>query len=240
MLEDSLDREGDCYRHDSCYKAKFNTRMIFLLSCLSLCIFPFATLAATRIFKQWYGIFVGVVLMILAIQFHRIGKKRPWGYVVGCILNFIGNGLSVSALYLCREIELHLVPLLTAILPAVGILLVFFLLSHFSRIPKRPLCVAAVILNIVLLVASVVLWIRCGDMPFSFGFFSLLISLIFFFVFSATVEGTSGSVFRYISFGSFGVWIILTVVVLVILSDGELLDGFDGLFGSGGNKAKKK
>lgn len=53
--------------------------IVFLFSLISLGIFIFTTLATSIIFKQWYGLVLGIVLMILAIPFHCIGKKYQWG-----------------------------------------------------------------------------------------------------------------------------------------------------------------
>ena len=76
-------------------------------------------------------------------------------------------------------------------------------------------------------------------MPYSFGFFTILLSLFYHCVFALTVNNDR-LVLRDISFGSFGAFVIISIVVLFILTEGEILEGFDIGGGEGKKKVKHK
>lgn len=212
---------------------------VFVFSLCFLGFFILSSLVATQICQKWYGLAVGIALMLLAIPFHRLGKKKPWGYVVSFALNAIGAGFVVSAYYLKIEAVLALFPLLIAAIPAAAILLlVYLMLQSFSKTKTVTLTIAA-ILNGLLTIATMVLWIIYGDVTYSFAFFCSLISLFYLCVFGITVNHDDRSVFRDISFGSFGSLIIIAVVVIFVISEGEALDGLD-FGGSDGSKKSKK
>lgn len=99
------------------------------------------------------------------------------------------------------------------------------MLQTFSKTKKATITTAAII-NGLLMAVAISLWILRDAGFYSFGFFSLLISLFFLCVFGITIKHDERSVLRDVSFGSFGSFIILTVVVIAILSEGEILDGF--------------
>lgn len=214
--------------------------VVFLFSLISLGLFILSTLFATAVCPKWYGLAIGIGLMLLAIPFHWIGKKYKWGYLLSFLLNSIGSGFSVSAYYVTKHIPLDLYSLLLAIIPAAGILLlVYFMLQTFHKTKKVTVAVAC-LLNALLTIAFLVFWIMDGNVIFSFGFFSSLISFFYLCVFGITINHDERSVLRDISFGSFGSFIILTVVVIFILSEGEILEGADLDLDLGGNDSKKK
>lgn len=215
--------------------------VVFLFSLISLGLFIISTTFATAVCKEWYGIIVGIVLMIIAIVFHCRGKKRKMGYLLSFLLNSVANGFSVSAYYLSSEVTLNFYQMFLAlILPAAILLLVYLMLQTFHKTKKVTVTVAT-ILNILLLIAFIVFWAKYDSLIFSFGFFGLLISIFYLCVFGITINHDERSVLRDVSFGSFGSFIILTVVVVFILSEGEILEGFDlGIGGEGKTKKEKK
>lgn len=216
--------------------------VVFLFSLIALVLFILSTLVATAICKESYGLIIGIALMILAILLHCAGKKHYWGYLSSFLINAIANGFSVSAYYFSANIEMDLYHLFFAVIPAVGILfLVYVMLQTFHK-TKRVTVTIACIVNALLILTLMVLWIMHGYVIFSFGFFCSLISFFYLCVFGITINHDERSVLRDISFGSFGSFIILTVVVIFILSEGEILDGFDVPdleLGKAKNKKKK-
>jgi len=120
------------------------------------------------------------------------------------------------------------------------LLLVYLMLQTFNKTKKVTVTVACIV-NGAVTVALTVFWITYGWLIFSFGFFCSLISFFYLCVFGITVNHDERSVLRDISFGSFGSFIIITVVVIFILSEGEILEGLDGFdVGVGSSKSKKK
>ena len=125
------------------------------------------------------------------------------------------------------DVSVNLYQMILSAVPAIVVLfLVYIMFQNFHKAKKMTVGVGATI-NILLLVVSVVLWIINNAGFFSFCFFCLLISLFYLCVFGITLNHEERFVLRDISFGSFGSFIIITVVVIFILSEGEILENLD-------------
>lgn len=219
-------------------KAKAFVVFVFSLSFMG--VFVLSSLFATQICLKWYGLAIGIVMMIIAIPFHCKGKKVLWGYLASFIINSVASGFIVSAYYLKNQTVLNIYELLIGAIPAAAIVfLVYLMLQSFNKTKKVTITVA-VIINAILTISAMFFWIMHGNVVFSFGFFCSLISFFYLCVFGITINHDERSVFRDISFGSFGSLIIISVVVIFILSEGEILDGLDIGGGDGGKKSKKK
>lgn len=218
-------------------KAKAFVVFVFSLSFMG--IFVLSSLFATQICQKWYGLAIGIVMTIIAIPFHCKGKKVLWGYLASFLINSIASGFVVSAYYIKSERAFDIHNLIIGAIPAAAIVfLVYLMLQSFNKTKKVTIIVAAII-NIVLSITTIIFWIMQGNVVFSFGFFCSLISFFYLCVFGITINHDERSVLRDISFGSFGSFIIISVVVIFILSEGEILDGFDG-FGGGDDTKKAK
>lgn len=220
--------------------AKAKAFVVFVFSLSFMGIFVLSSLLATQICQKWYGLAIGIFMMIIAIPFHWNGKKMPWGYLASFIINSVASGFVVSAYYLKNQAVLNIYELLIATIPAAAIVfLVYLMLQNFNKTKKITITVAGII-NAVLTITAIVFWIMHGNVVFSFGFFCSLISFFYLCVFGITINHDERSVFRDVSFGSFGSFIIISVVVIFILSEGEILDGLDFGGGEGGKKSRKK
>ena len=225
-------------------KAKAFVVFIFLI--IYLGIFIFSSLFATLICQDMYVILIGLGMMILAIPFHCKGrakrckeKNKLWCYFVSIIFNSVATGFIVSAYYITSKITIDIFSLFIGAIPAVAIIfLVYLMLQTFNKTKKVTIIVASII-NLALTIFATVLWIMDGDVIYSFGFFCSLISFFYLCVFGITINYDDRSVFRDISFGSFGSFIIIAVVVITIISEGEVLDGLDVGGGIGEKKTKK-
>ena len=104
------------------------------------------------------------------------------------------------------------------------------------------MCAAFCILDSLIAAFAVGFWITEGDAFFSFLFFSCLVA--FFYIFAmqtAAKDYETCEIMRTISLHSFGIFILVTVIVILIISEGDGLDGFDlGDTGSGNSKKKNK
>lgn len=211
--------------------------VVFIFSIISLAIFALSTQIAVFVCSKWYGIIVGIALMIAAIPLHILGKRRSLLYVFSFLANYIGCGFSVSAYYLSKDISINILELIAAEIPSGLILmLIYLMLQTYSKSKKVTLFIATII-NLALLVAAVVYWVKTGNTFFSFGFFCLLVTLFAICVFGVTINHDQRPVLKDISYGSFGSFVILTLVVIVILSEGDILDIGD--LGIGGGKKSK-
>lgn len=214
--------------------------VVFLFAEIALLLLILSTAASCSLLEKWYGLAGGVLLMVAAVPFHWNGKKWKTGYLISYLLNSVGSGMSVSALFVAKDVPADLPQLLAAAIPAAGVLLLVYLMLQIFHSSKGSAIAVSTLLNIVLSVCLIVLWIMHGYRFYSFAFFCSLISLFYLCVFGITVEQEERSLLRDISFGSFGSFIILTVVVVFILSEGEILDGFEPDVDLGGKRKTKK
>ena len=214
--------------------------VVFVFSLGFMGFFVLSSLFSIQICQKWYGLAIGIVMMIIAIPFHYNGKKVLWGYLSSFTINSIASGFVVSAYYIKNQAALNIYELLIATIPAAAIIfLVYIMLQNFNKTKKVTITVAGII-NAVLTITTIVFWIIHGNVVFSFGFFCSLIIFFYICVFGITINHDERSVFRDISFGSFGSFIIISVVVIFILSEGEILDGLDFGGGDGVKRSKKK
>lgn len=212
------------------------TMIVFLFFIICLGIFIVSTHFAVIICSKWIGLLIGMAFMLLAIPMHILAKERPFLYVFSILSNSIGSGFSVSAYYLTKGISLNIFTMIYVSILAVVILgIVFLLLCRFT---KKITFITAAIINILLLIITLIYWIKTGELFFSFGFFSLLMVSLFIYVFFVTIDKIDQNVLRAISFGSFGAYIVLTIIVIAILTEGDILDlGFGG---DGKNRKRMK
>jgi len=212
--------------------------IIFLFYFISLIIWIISLLIVTLIGESFSGLIEGIVLMLIAIPIHIFGKKFKVLYIFSSLLNFIGCGFSISGYYLLKGISVNFLELLCAALPSVFIIsLVYIMLQKFSASKKVTLFIATII-NFTLLVFAVVYWIKTGESFFSFGFFCLFASLFYLYLFGISINHDERYILKDVSYISFGAFIIISIVVIAILSEGDALELLD--FDVGGEGKKKK
>lgn len=208
--------------------------VVFAFTIIAYILFALSTIFALSICTEWYGLVIGAILMILAVPVHMFAKKHNMFYVLSYALNTIGSGFAVSAYYL--EKELNVIPenlFLPMLIPAIVSLVTYLLVRLFQKIKKFVLAIFT-IGTIAMLIAFAVLWIKNGYEFYSFAFFNLVFTLFYVVVDAVTVGEYDRSVIRDISFGSFGIFLVVALVVLFIISEGEILDGlFEGIFDFG-------
>ena len=215
--------------------------LVFLFSLIFLGVFSVTTLLLHQSFVwTWHWLLAAVVvMMLLAIPCHIAGRKSQLLYLVSFLFNSIASGCSVSAYYAATHTAVTFVEMLLGLVPAAAVLLLAYAAIQIYSKTKRFALTICTVLIVALLIVAVVFWAKGESQLFSFGFFSLFIALFYIGVFGVTVNHDERSVFRDISFGGFGSFIILTVVVAVILSEGDILDGAD-LSGGGGGKKNRR
>ena len=212
--------------------------IVFLSFLVALGIFVFSTLFATSVCTKWYGLLIGVALMLVAIPIHCQGEKSKVCYVLSFLVNSVANGFSLSAFYNDQNEALNVGEMLKACVLPIALLFVVFLLVQLFPEIKKYICISGVVIGCVMLVAFIVLSVKQGGVFFSFGFFAILLSLFSHCVMGVTANNKRDGL-RDISFGSFGAFIIISIVVLFVISDGEILEGFDVGGGESSKKSKR-
>lgn len=203
---------------------------VLLFSLLSLAIM-LATVYLAGLFTSfdYEGLLYTLSLACIAVPIHIFAKRNEYLYVVAWLLNSFGIGMAVSSYYSHSKIAPELSAMLLSVLPtALCLVLVCLLLYKFPNAKKLLLTVFGGIL-LLLVAASVVLWIINGAVIYSLSFFCLLEAVVWLFVCGITVGVPRRHILRDVSFGGFGIAIIVGVTVLTLVSeDGfglELLEG---------------
>lgn len=208
--------------------------VVFAFTIIAYVLFALSTIFALSICNEWYGLVIGAILMILAVPIHIFAKKHKLFYILSYALNTMGSGFAVSAYYL--EKQLTIIPenlFLPMLIPAIVSLVTYLLVRLLPKIKKFVLAVST-IGTIAILIALAVLWIKNGYEFYSFAFFNSVFTLFYVVVDAVTVGEYDRLVIRDISFGSFGIFLVIAFVVIFIISEGEILDGvFEGVFDFG-------
>lgn len=208
---------------------------VLAFACAAMVIMTLVTPMAMEIGNKWMALGAAAAVMIAAIPMHcmahqkQSGRKRPLLWAVCWLMNSAANGLSVAALYIHAEQAVNTGELLQGMLPAMTVMAaVAAVLACFPARKKLVLWTAG-ILAAVLAVASWIPAVWDAQPQRSMMLFGALVALFYLFVLGRIVGREDRVLMREISFGSFGVLILVTFAVLVIISDGEALEGLDGL-----------
>lgn len=206
------------------FKTRTRPLAVCFFSLLSFILFTLSADVSSGIFAKWYGILVGIALMLLAIPCHLLGRKTFLGYVLSVALNSIGMGCSASAYYItsgiCSDFKVLIV---STILPMALMLVITVIITVFPQ-AKEPVIAIAVILEIALIIASIVFWILRGGEFYAFSLFSHIIATFYTGALVITANEEERKLLRDISFGSFGAFVIVAVIVILVVSQGEACD----------------
>lgn len=226
-------------------KGKGKPFVVFFFTIIAYMLFAFSTVFAISVCTEWYGLIVGAVLMVLAVPVHIFAKKHKLLYLLSYILNTVGSGFAASAYYLKKGHSVIAESLfLPMLIPAAVSLITYLLVRFLPKIKKLVLAIAT-IGTIAMLIAFAVLWIKNGYEYYSFAFFNTVFTLFYVVTDAVTIGEYDRNVIRDISFGSFGIFLAIAMVVLFIISEGEIFEGlFEGVFdfgsSDGATKSKKR
>ena len=180
-----------------------------------------------------------LVLMGGAVALHWTAKGRAPMYLLAYLLNAVGSGCLVGAIYGLRD---YVPPaaLLAALLPAFLIGAGSFLVTLFSKDLARGITAFSLAgLALMLAVAGIFLWIFYS-MPIGCCFLFSGLFILPFPLAVCAVQEEGAQPFRYLSFSGFGTFILVLLVAAFILSEGEILEGFDIGDADGFRKKKGK
>ena len=188
----------------------------------------------------WIGIAATVIMVAIAIGAHNLAKGRRGGYWLSYLFNAIGSGGIIGLLYAEMGWTVELPTLFSAAVPAavLGLALCLDSLGQGKRWHKI-LDVAVLIMDLLLIAASIVLWVKGYPVFGSFAFFCGICQLFFQMTCLIAGDKPEGK-WRYLSFSGFWAFAVIAVVVIFILSEGDILDGLDLDLGIGGKKKKSK
>ena len=215
-----------------------NLTIVLIISIITSLLFGISSYVFVLTLSASYIIFVvGILLFVLAIPIHFLGKKgaRTVPYCMSICFTTIGSGLSAAGYYLYRKEALTVSEVLVGVLICIITNVILHLL--FSWVPNKGACkLIGGSLLAVLVILFVYLWNNAGSAYNSYLFFTTILATFTYLVYLITA-GTDRPVYRDISFGSFGIFLVITTVVLIILSDGDALEFLD-VFDTPGTRRK--
>ncbi len=199
------------------------------------------TLFATKLSFEWGMLWFGMGLVLLTIFIHSAAYTNSHYktlYIVCFVVNMIGTGLSFGTYFNVESVIFrgYLVPLVV-----VGSFLIAYLytLLYQQRIGMtmthvRDLFIVLIILG---MVATFGFWVEGSYIDLALMVLFAGIYLLAYIAFLHFLL-KSGEVYRLASFYSFGIYIIITIVVIsILLEDGFAVEAF---FTSGdGNTTKQ-
>ncbi len=188
----------------------------------------------------WYGMWMGnttpisllvmgAVPMILAIPCHVLGGNRGFLephaeirtilYMLGILLNAVGTSLCMTAYYIHIEAKPAPAALIAAALVSIAIYAILAILFQFLPNRYGLFTGATGLIILALLITAIVFWVKSDSKVFfSFGFFTLLWTLITVISLHVACSDEESPWLRFASFAAFGILMAVGGIVLIILA----------------------
>ena len=179
-------------------------------------------------------------IMLAAVAAHLLARKKAnWAYLFSYFANAVASGWTIGVLMGAKQI-LPTTGLFLALLPA-ALLGIFAALLFGLPDTKRTAVISTifVILAVLLFLGGIAVWVWLAPLTGCVFVFSALFLLPFPLGIGAALNQPQGT-YRCLSFTGFGAFFLILFVVIVILSEGDFLDGLDFDFGGGSGSSKKK
>ena len=210
---------------------------------LAFCFLSIVYLSAQQAFflleetPSFVGLLIGVVIMGIAVAIHLLSKLHSPLYLLAIFLNAIAIGCSLTSYYVYKEFHLKWDDYVIATSISMVSFLAFafvsrmqFFLRHYKIYTSLWILCSFCI--------SLTLWL--SNEEFS-GLTFYFLNIMYFFFVGLLLSSPHDSVLRLTSFFTFGAFLLISIIVLIVISEGEALSGIgDFDFGSGGIKTKKK
>lgn len=186
---------------------------------------------------EWAGLIFGVILMIGAIPFYFLGKKAPILYFITFVINIVGVGLSITCYYIFKQYQLEFIDYATAFSISLLVLIGFGLISS-TRVHKMHPILYTAFFILASFIISLTLW--NSDPGFSgLTFYYLNVSYFFMIGMIAASEDLR-ELSKMMALISFGAFILVSIIVLFIITEGEAIEGVFEMSGLPVEGKKKK
>ena len=221
---------------------QFKMLLYFLCGLLAMALTAWLLAGPLALGHATAGILLAVVFLVAAIfiefaaqgiilkeSFSFPAKRRL--FRVSYLLNAVASGCAVSSVLMDKQIAVN-EELFLALLPAAVLAILFSLLAD------KTFSIVFTVLAIALCVGAICFWIfisaTMGCMALFSGLYLLLFPIGLRHAVRAPKEWS-----RYLSYTGFGAFFVIFIAALLILSDGEALDGVDLDFGHSRRKKKR-
>jgi hypothetical protein len=174
--------------------------------------------------NKWIGLVIGILLMIVGILIYQLGKMHTFFYWLAFVFNMMGIGLSITAYYVFKAFDLAREDFLTAIFVSMSLLIGFGVIT-FIPFFKRHLKWVISIVIFISFITSLILWLSVDTFT---GLSFYYLNVIYFFMVGiiASTDSFKG-LSKEMAWVSFGAFFLVSIIVLIILSEGEALSGMD-------------
>ncbi|MBQ9801466.1 MAG: hypothetical protein IJW51_00115 [Clostridia bacterium] len=226
--------------------------IVFFFSAAALLLFAGSCAWCATWSGTWYGAVWGLALMVLSIPCYLFGARlQGLLYLVAFLLNTVGMGLGAATYYQVSCEPAAFTALLPALILPLILLLVLAVLLTVMPQHKHPVIAVFVVIELALLVAGVVFWVKQGGEFYACAVFAHLIAAFYTAVYAFTVDEEERSVLRDLAIGSYGAFWLVGLAALIAIAcvagdgcdcdcDGDCCDcsGCEG--GSGSSKGTAK
>jgi hypothetical protein len=188
-------------------------------------------------FEAITGLLLGFAITLLSVIIHLMGNLTTVLHLISFTINSITVGWSISSVYTYLEVipSKDDIFLVGAIMGMIGLSLVVLFQITKNAYYKKGLYIVTTTL---LLLSTIILWFSIKELLYSLFIFYAII--VIFHSLSYVLQSDDLETFRkHKSIISFSHYILVSIIALVIVSEGEALQGLEGLGHIGSSKDKK-
>lgn len=188
--------------------------------------------------NKYLGLIIGTILMLIGLIVYLVGRKKTICHIISFVINMMGVGLSITSYYIFKEFPLGFNDFIFAMGVSLAVLLGFGLLISIRFVRKHPKIFISLVIS-VSFITSLILWMNVKEFT-GLSFYFLNISY-FFMIGMIASSDSFNDLSKELALVSFGAFMLISLIVLIILTEGEALTGLD-FAGSGpsGKPNRKK
>lgn len=184
------------------------------------------------------GLFIGIILVLSAFVFHMIAEDYPKLYLISYFINGFAVGLTASAYYNHYELTPTIEMMIQTSFYGFILTSVFALLTVASPVKRIGPALATLVI-IIGSIYTIKWWIELDNTTYSLLFFYSQLS--YFSIITMVLNSYDlKSLLRKVSLFSFGAFIVIAGVVILILSEGDAIQGLELMTFSDNQKHKNK
>lgn len=171
--------------------------------------------------NKWVITGLSVGILLLSIILFQMGKKNNFLYYISNSLNSFATGLVISIYYIHYDITLNMNSLLFVITSLFIVINVISIIPN-SRIMKNKTKLKSFLIILTGYMVTIPLWIIYDNPIYSLLFF--LLHILYFYIIAIKIVN-SDNLLRTISLSTFGMFALVTYAVIIVVSEGEALEG---------------
>lgn len=220
----------------------YKRRVTLFIACISYLLVSIGVYYGSSLSEKFHSLIIGFSFMLLAIPSHILGKRLSLFYFSAIILNSLGVGFFITSYYHHIEYSLNLYEYIVPLSISIGILVLFGLITSFNAV-RRYSKIITVFLIAILFVLTLIIWLSNDAFTgLTFYYFNIV---YFFMIAMISASNDIRDLSKEISLAMFGAFILVSIIVLIIITEGEVIgetvgdvfgEAFNGVF----NRKKKK